>query len=185
MSTITDSLAPLRKECIKKLTELFYTNAKLDKQESIQLSKSLESNLLRASYKQCQEYGEEADHSLENIYIDNVRCLLINCDPESYVKNYELIQLLCTKSINPKLVSQYVTEMPYALFRGKNQEIIDYIEKQENTTYNHEIIGDSQFKCRKCKKRKCNVTLAQLRSADEPMSVLITCRNCGHNWRIG
>lgn len=185
MSSTVEVLAPLRKECIKKLSGLFYKHSKLEKKECIQLSKSLESNLLKASYKQCQEYGEEAEYSLNDIYIDNIRSLLTNCDPDSYIKNYELIQLLCSKSINTQVVSQYVTEMPYALFRGKNQEIIDYIEKQENTTYNHDIIGDSQFKCRKCKKRKCNVTLAQLRSADEPMSVLITCTSCGHNWRIG
>lgn len=185
MSLIENDLSLLRKECIKRLTYLFIKNSKLNKTESIQLSKSLESNLLKSSYKQCQEYGEETDYSLKDIYIDNVRSLLINCNPESYIDNYELIQLLSTKSISPKVVSQYITDMPYALFRGKNQEIIDYIEKQENTTYNHEMIGDSQFKCRKCKKRKCNVTLAQLRSADEPMSVLITCTSCGHNWRIG
>ena len=37
----------------------------------------------------------------------------------------------------------------------------------------------------KCKQNKCTITLAQLRSADEPMSVLVTCMNCGHKSQIG
>ena len=187
MTSVLEELAPLRKECIKKLSKLVNDNStEIDRQKSINISKSVESALMKASYKQCQDYGEEPDNGvLEEIYIDNVRSLLINCNPDDYVKNHELIQLITTKSIDPNVIAQYITEMPYALFRGKNQGIIDYIEKQEDTSYNHEIIGDSQFKCRKCKKKKCDVVLAQLRSADEPMSVLITCRSCSHKWRIG
>ena len=40
------------------------------------------------------------------------------------------------------------------------------------------------FKCGKCKKRECTYQELQLRSADEPMTIFVTCLNCGHRWRI-
>ncbi len=42
----------------------------------------------------------------------------------------------------------------------------------------------TQFKCGKCKKRECIYQEVQLRSADEPMTLIITCVNCGHRWRM-
>lgn len=36
------------------------------------------------------------------------------------------------------------------------------------------------YKCPKCKKRKCTVTQVQTRSADEPMTTLVKCVECGH-----
>ena len=40
------------------------------------------------------------------------------------------------------------------------------------------------FKCGKCKKRECAYQELQLRSADEPMTIFVTCLNCGHRWKI-
>ena len=37
-----------------------------------------------------------------------------------------------------------------------------------------------QYKCPMCKKRKCTVTQVQTRSADEPMTTLVKCVECGH-----
>jgi DNA-directed RNA polymerase subunit M/transcription elongation factor TFIIS len=42
----------------------------------------------------------------------------------------------------------------------------------------------TQFKCGKCKKRECIYQEVQLRSADEPMTLIITCVTCGHRWRM-
>ena len=52
----------------------------------------------------------------------------------------------------------------------------DSIEAQE---------GD--FVCPKCKGNKTKYFQVQLRSADEPMSIIIYCKSkgCGHKWRIG
>lgn len=36
------------------------------------------------------------------------------------------------------------------------------------------------YKCPKCKTRKCTVTQVQTRSADEPMTILVKCVECGH-----
>jgi len=39
------------------------------------------------------------------------------------------------------------------------------------------------FRCAKCKQRKCTYFEMQTRSADEPMTVFITCEACGHRWK--
>ena len=40
-----------------------------------------------------------------------------------------------------------------------------------------------QFQCRKCKKRRCVYFQKQTRSADEPMTTFISCRECGNQWK--
>ena len=43
---------------------------------------------------------------------------------------------------------------------------------------NLEAITDS-FTCRKCRSKKCTYYELQTRSADEPMTIFITCLDCG------
>ena len=50
-----------------------------------------------------------------------------------------------------------------------------YEEKQEAMT--------DQFKCARCKSRKCTYYELQTRSADEAMTIFITCINCGNRWK--
>ena len=39
------------------------------------------------------------------------------------------------------------------------------------------------FTCGKCKENKTRYTQVQTRSADEPMTIFITCVNCGNRWK--
>jgi len=55
------------------------------------------------------------------------------------------------------------------------REKLMYEEKQESMT--------DQFKCGRCKQRKCTYYELQTRSADEGMTIFITCLNCGWRWR--
>jgi len=41
-----------------------------------------------------------------------------------------------------------------------------------------------QFKCGKCKSRKCKYYQMQTRSADEPMTTFVTCCNCNNHWKF-
>ncbi|ELP88202.1 transcription elongation factor S-II, putative [Entamoeba invadens IP1] len=44
-------------------------------------------------------------------------------------------------------------------------------------------IPDHEFSCPKCSSRKIQETQVQLRSADEPMTRILTCANCGFGWK--
>uniref|UniRef100_A0A915ELE2 Transcription elongation factor n=1 Tax=Ditylenchus dipsaci TaxID=166011 RepID=A0A915ELE2_9BILA len=40
------------------------------------------------------------------------------------------------------------------------------------------------FRCGKCGKRNCTYTQVQTRSADEPMTTFVFCRDCGNRWKF-
>ena len=40
------------------------------------------------------------------------------------------------------------------------------------------------YKCRKCKASRTSVRYLQTRRADEPVSVFVTCVECGFEWRL-
>lgn len=45
---------------------------------------------------------------------------------------------------------------------------------------------ESNIKCGKCKNnKKFAIFSRQIRSADEPMTLFVTCSQCGNHWRIG
>lgn len=56
-----------------------------------------------------------------------------------------------------------------------NKQRVD--TKQQATT--------DQFKCGKCKKKKCTYYEVQTRGMDEPSTIFITCIECGNKWRQG
>ena len=64
------------------------------------------------------------------------------------------------------------------------KELIDEKFKREKVLYEtkKEAMTD-QFKCKKCKSRETAYYELQTRSADEPMTIFITCLNCGNRWK--
>ena len=57
------------------------------------------------------------------------------------------------------------------------------IKRDKNMTSDNMMAATDQFKCYKCKKRKCTYYEMQTRSADEPMTTFVTCLNCGNRWK--
>jgi len=43
---------------------------------------------------------------------------------------------------------------------------------------------DGIFKCGKCKSKKTTYFQLQTRSADEPMTTFVTCKDCGKQWKF-
>lgn len=75
---------------------------------------------------------------------------------------------------------------PHELLPDKWNEYVDNKNKKDDSVCNtKQLAKTDMFKCSKCKKRECSYYELQVRSADESMTVFITCLNCGHMWRIG
>ena len=118
-----------------------------------------------------------------SIYMDKARSVFSNLDPASYVQNNRLLARLKESEFLPHEVP-FMT--PDAIFPEKWKQIIDERMKRELNVFDEKPQAmTNQFKCGKCKKRECIYQELQLRSADEPMTLFITCLNCGNRWRIG
>jgi transcription elongation factor S-II len=116
----------------------------------------------------------------KNLYITKASSIIDNINPESHIGNKNLVSKIMNGVVDP---SNLVNMSPYDIFPEK-WEII--IKRQENTIIEKEKekAYTDQFKCHKCKKRKCTYYQMQTRSADEPMTVFITCVNCKNKWKI-
>ena len=117
------------------------------------------------------------------LYKDKSVSIIINLDPTSYVGNTRLMKRLLEKEFLPH-------ELPYLprenMFPEQWSALMDNEMKKDLHIIDEKPVAmTDQFRCGKCKKRECNYQELQVRSADEPMTLFITCLNCGNKWRIG
>jgi transcription elongation factor S-II len=62
--------------------------------------------------------------------------------------------------------------------------LIEAKTKRDKNKFESNIAASTDtFTCRKCKQNKCTYYQMQTRSADEPMTVYISCVNCGNRWK--
>ena len=72
----------------------------------------------------------------------------------------------------------------------EKQEKLDETKKnkvnsiQSDWILNHTKVTEGVYKCRKCGGNKTTQSEMQTRSADEPMTLFITCVDCGNGWKI-
>jgi DNA-directed RNA polymerase subunit M/transcription elongation factor TFIIS len=117
------------------------------------------------------------------LYRQIVRNILSNIHPNSPVNNTRLVKRIMEGEFNiielPKMTS-------YEMFPEKWFELRDkQILREQKILEGNKSRATDQFKCRRCNKRECTYYEMQTRSADEPMTIFITCLNCGKEWRQG
>lgn len=118
-----------------------------------------------------------------SLYVDKARSILVNLDPNSYVQNKRLLNRLTDKEFLPHDIPYM---KPQNVFPEKWAELLDAKMKRDMHIFDEKQVSmTSDFKCSKCKKRECVYQELQTRSADEPMTIFISCLNCGHKWKIG
>lgn len=118
----------------------------------------------------------------KSIYVAKAKSIIRNLSTQFGVQNNEIRDLIFTKQkLNPLTLAD---NLPFDLNPGNWQNIkdekikIEQLNKQKtqfNTT--------SMFKCSRCNKRNCSYFELQTRSADEPMTIFITCLDCGKKWK--
>ena len=108
------------------------------------------------------------------IYIDRLRSIYTNL-------NDYIVEQINSKAIKPHMVA-FMTHQE--LSPEKWSELIDAKSKRDQHIFetNLEAATDT-FVCRKCKSNKCTYYLQQTRSADEPMTIFVTCIECGQRWK--
>ena len=107
--------------------------------------------------------------------------MFTNLKSDSYIKNVEF-----KKKVDEETIS--ISEIPNMSFQQLYPEhwkkMMDDKFKRDKLLYEYqpEAMTD-QFKCGRCKERKCSYYELQTRSADESMTIFITCICCGNRWK--
>ena len=110
------------------------------------------------------------------LYVNRLKSLLYNME-----NNNTLLNSIKNREITKQSLENLThREMNPSIWR----ELIEAkVKRDKNMTSDNMMAATDQFKCYKCKKRKCTYYEMQTRSADEPMTTFVTCLSCGNRWK--
>jgi transcription elongation factor S-II len=170
-----------------KLRTLCLNNLKfLEDQFSGQEIRELEHGIFVAAYAQAHKHyipRNWKSATFVEIYRQIVRSVFSNIHPDSPVKNPRLL----TRVLDGEFKLHEIPSMSsYEMFPEKWFELRDkQLQREQKILEGNKSRATDQFKCRRCGKRECTYYELQTRSADEPMTIFVTCLNCGKEWRNG
>jgi DNA-directed RNA polymerase subunit M/transcription elongation factor TFIIS len=124
---------------------------------------------------ECNEFNE--------IYLTKAKSVYSNLNAKCYVGNVSLLEKVKNGEIKPELVGLLP---PSDVFPERWNHIIQENQHREKLIYESTMAKTTdKFVCpnSKCRGRKCVYVEAQIRSADEPMTMFITCLLCGKRFQ--
>ncbi|KAJ2557248.1 transcription elongation factor TFIIS [Coemansia sp. RSA 1933] len=119
--------------------------------------------------------------SVSTAYRARIRSLCLNLKDK---KNPDLRKNIVEGNISVERFCSMTSE------EMASKELRETIErmKEENLFKakgaSHTKAETDQFKCSRCRKRRCTYYQMQTRSADEPMTTFVTCLVCEHRWKF-
>ena len=118
----------------------------------------------------------------KRIYFNKCLSIYTNLKADSYVHNPQLCNFVKDGSID---VDQIAYMKPSQLYPDHWKQLLEKKTANDEFLYLKKpgAITD-QWKCGKCKERKCTYYQLQIRSSDEPMTTFVTCVNCGNRWNF-
>jgi len=170
---------PLRVLCLRNLA---FLENKFSK-ENIRL---LEKSIFEAAYEYSQKLYIARNWKtpqFSEVYRQIVRSVFSNIHPKSPVNNSRLLNRVLegefTLESIPFMTSYDMFPEQWFILKDK------LLQREQKILEGNKSRATDQFKCRRCQKRECSYYELQTRSADEPMTIFITCLNCGKEWRQG
>jgi DNA-directed RNA polymerase subunit M/transcription elongation factor TFIIS len=105
------------------------------------------------------------------IYLDHLRSIYIN------LKNEKIIQMVNSGEIK----THEIAFMTHQEMKPKKwEELIRLKSIRDKNKFEQNMEANTDlFTCRKCYSKRCTYMQMQCRSADEPMTVFISCLDCG------
>lgn len=169
----------VRNICLKKLKNIF------PKSKKVNFPDQIEENIYKYIVNIANEKGASIGfeyHLFKKLYIETARKLINNLDPNSYIKNDYLLNAVKKGNIK---VDELVYLSPQELFPSKWKDLMEKKQIKDNLKYGvKEQATTDEYQCGRCKARECTYYELQTRCADEPMTTFITCKPCGHKWKI-
>jgi len=110
------------------------------------------------------------------IYVDRFKTIYRNMK-----ENDKFLQDVINETIKYDELA-FITHQEMNYERWK--PLIDEKMKRDKNKFDEKIEASTElFTCRKCRSKKCTYMMAQLRSADEPMNIFVSCIDCGTRWK--
>jgi len=109
----------------------------------------------------------------QRLYIDRLKTIYFNLTPE-------IIASFHLEELKPQDFA-FMTHQEMQPSRWK--ELIEQKQKRENSKTMVRQCATNLFVCKKCSSKNCTYYELQIRSADEPATVFVTCLDCGKHWR--
>lgn len=154
------------------------------------LPKQLVLDLEKGIYNWAIEYANEksvvknwSNPIFRQLYFDKARGVVTNLMPDSYVENPRLLHRMTEEK--EFLPHDIAFMSPDNMYPEKWLDIMDIkLKRDQNLGEIQRTAMTDAFKCSRCKKRECVYYERQTRSADEPMTLFITCLNCNNSWKM-
>jgi len=106
---------------------------------------------------------------------------LTNFHPESYIGNKTLIERWKEGEFTLESIGHW---SPYELNPANWKDLKDQQFRRDKRILEGNLaMATDRFRCSQCKKKMCSYYELQTRSADEPMTIFISCLNCGKHWK--
>lgn len=148
-----------REKIINEINKIFKNNS---------ISKKIETSIYNYSVDYTNTYN--MSYLIDNIYNNKSDDILGYLNYNEFLKS-----AILENKINPEQLAFLKSE---ELSPDLYESII---KKRELEEYNkNNVKGSSVFTCSKCKKANCSITQKQMRAADEPPTVIVTCLECGN-----
>ena len=142
------------------------------------MSRKIEKSIFNYSIDKSQEYKiiKRWDNPFfVQIYLDKFKMIYFTIKKDE-IKEKIKTGVLITKDLAYKTHQEIYPEKWKQMMDNKKIRLENkYFPKIEAST--------DTFECRRCKKNRCTYYQAQTRSADEPMTVFVTCLECGNRWK--
>ena len=106
---------------------------------------------------------------------------LTNLQPSSYAGNKSLIDRWKDGEFTLDSIGKWT---PYELNPANWKDLKDQQFRRDKRILEGNLaMATDRFRCSQCKKKLCSYYELQTRSADEPMTIFVSCLNCGKNWK--
>ena len=177
-ATLTDLVVPARQNVHAALQKLFADD--LTDLKVLQLETSIYNGAIKRA--KAQRLVRSWTFPLfAHMYKMHAKQIASNFSNKSYVGNTELFDRFKGGEIQIQDLSkmdQYELNPSRWKAQFDNQQMREKRQLEGNRAMATDI-----FQCNRCHKRECTYYEMQTRSADEPMTIFITCLNCGKHWR--
>ena len=172
MSNLND---PIRKKMVENINSIVKNKNK---------SRNIEIGIYNYSIKKARENyitRKWENKKFKSLYINKCISIYSNLKKDTYIENKMLLNKIQNNEIKTKELANLKN---HEIFPEYWKEKIDEKMKRDQLLYEMKPTSMTDaFMCRKCKKRECSYYEVQTRSADEPMTVFVTCLNCKSRWR--